>query len=278
MRLSSIVVYPIKSCGAVSLSSVRVERRGLAHDRRFLIVDDAGRFVTQREEPRLTAVRVEIEGDALHVEARGAEGETSSRRVTIALDPDENVLGAPRTVTVWRSTLDAPEVPALSAFFSSLLGRSLACVAMTRAVHREINPKFALPGDEVSFADGYPLLVANEASRIDLEARAGVPLAMARFRPNVVVEGAPPWDEDRWAYLRLGAVLFRATKPCARCVVTTLDPDTGRADKEPLKTLATFRKVDGEVMFGVNLVPVLDGDETPELRLGAPAEKGDGPR
>ena len=270
MRLSSIVVYPIKSCGAVSLERARVERRGLANDRRFLIVGPDGRFVTQREEPHLTAVRVAIEGDALHVAA-------PSGRVTVALDPDENVLGAPRTVTVWRSTLDAPEVPALSAFFSSLLGRSLACVAMTRAVHREINPKFAQPGDEVSFADGYPLLVANEASRLDLEVRAGVPLSMARFRPNVVVEGAPAWDEDRWAHLRLGGVLFRATKPCARCVVTTLDPDTGRADKEPLKTLATFRKVDGEVMFGVNLVPVLEGELTPELHLGAPAQTGDGP-
>lgn len=261
MRLSSIVVYPIKSCGAVSLSSARVERRGLAHDRRYLIVDQAGRFVTQREEPRLTSVRVRPEGQALHVEA-------PSGQVTVALDPDENVLGPPRTVTVWRSTLEAPEVPLLSSFFSALLGRALGCVAMTRAVRREINPAHALPGDEVSFADGYPLLVASESSRRDLEARAGVPLAMARFRPNVVVEGAPAWDEDRWARVRIGGVLLRATKPCARCVVTTLDPDTGRADKEPLKTLATFRKVEGEVMFGVNLVPVLDGDEAPELRVG----------
>jgi uncharacterized protein YcbX len=270
MRLSSIVVYPIKSCGGVSLERARVERRGLVHDRRFLIVEPSGRFVTQREEPRLTAVRVAIDGPALHVEAPVG-------RVTAAVDPDENVLGAPRTVTVWRSTLDAPEVPALSAFFSSLLGRTLACVAMTRAVHREIDPRFARPEDEVSFADGYPLLVTNEASRLDLEARAGVPLAMARFRPNVVVEGAPAWDEDRWTHLRLGSVLFRATKPCARCVVTTLDPDTGRADKEPLKTLATFRRRDGEVLFGVNLVPVLEGGDTPELLLSALAEEG-GPK
>ena len=260
MRLSSIVIYPIKSCGAVPLAAVRLERRGLSNDRRFMIVDATGRFVSQREEPRLTAVRVSIDGDALHVEVPAA-------RVTVALDPDDNPLGASRTVSLWRTTLAAPEVPALSAFFSSFLGRSLACVAMTRAVHRKINPKFALPGDEVSFADGYPLLVTNESSRADLEARAGVPLAMARFRPNLVVEGAPAWDEDGWTHLRIGGALLRATKPCARCVVTTLDPETGRADKEPLKTLATFRTIDGEVMFGVNLVPVLAGDDAPLLRL-----------
>lgn len=275
MRLSSIVVYPIKSCGPIALQRATVTRRGLLHDRRFLIVETSGRFVTQREEPRLTQVKTAIEGEALVVTA------VDHGRVETALVPERGELGAPRTVTVWRSTLDAPEVPTLTRFFTRFLGREVACVAMTDTMHREINPKYATPGDEVSFADGYPLLVASESSRLDLEARAGVQLAMARFRPNVVVEGAPAWDEDHWSHVTLGGVLFRAPKPCARCVITTLDPETGQAQKEPLRTLSTFRKVDGDVMFGVNLVPVfLEGEAERDIEVGTPAtcQKGDGPR
>lgn len=265
MRLSSIVVHPIKSCGAVSLTHARVERRGLAHDRRFMIVDPAGRFVTQREEHGLVRVRVSIDGARMRVEAPEAG------HVETALRPEEGELAGAHRVTVWRSTLEVPEVPSLSAFFARVLGREVRCVAMTDATHRSISEKHAHPGDAVSFADGYPLLVASESSRLDLEARAGVPLEMARFRPNVVVEGAPAWDEDRWAELRVGRVRFRAPKPCARCVMTTLDPRTGVPDKEPLKTLATFRKVDGEVMFGLNLVPIFgdaEAAEGTELRVG----------
>ncbi len=276
MRLSSIVVHPIKSCGPIARERAVVTRRGLAHDRRFLIVDAAGRFVTQREEPRLTQVKTAIEGDALVVETAGFG------RVETALVPERGELGAMHTVTVWRSTLDAPEVPVLSRFFATFLDREVRCVAMTDAIHREINPKHAEPGDEVSFADGYPLLVANESSRLDLERRANTSLVMARFRPNVVVVGAPAWDEDEWSHLEIGGVLFRAPKPCARCVITTLDPETGEAQKEPLKTLASFRRVDGEVMFGVNLVPVFEEGETERAIAVGDAvvahAKGDGPR
>ncbi|MBN8614650.1 MAG: MOSC domain-containing protein [Deltaproteobacteria bacterium] len=271
MRLSSIVVYPIKSCGPIALDRAVVTRRGLLHDRRFMIVETSGRFVTQREEPRLTQVKTAIEGDALIVEA------ADHGRVETALVPDGGELGATRAVTVWRSTLEAPEVPALSAFFTRFLARDVACVAMTDTIHRAINPKHANEGDEVSFADGYPLLLASESSRRDLEARAGVPLVMARFRPNVVVEGATAWDEDHWSHVSIGGVLFRAPKPCARCVITTLDPETGQADKEPLKTLATFRRVDGEVMFGLNLVPVFEeGEAERVLEVGASVRRADG--
>jgi uncharacterized protein YcbX len=264
MRLCSIVIHPIKSCGGIALDHGRVERRGLAHDRRFLIVDPAGGFVTQREEPRLSRVRVAIDGPAMEVEA------PEVGRVETPLDPEQGELVGAHRVTVWRSTLEVPEVPRLSSFFTHVLGRPVRCVAMTRASRREINPKHARPGDEVSFADGYPLLVTSESSLRDLEARAGVPLGMARFRPNVVIEGAPAWDEDRWTHVRIGAVRFRAPKPCARCVMTTIDPETGAMGKEPLTTLATFRKVDGEVMFGVNLVPELEDDGDAELTVGDP--------
>lgn len=266
MRLTSLVVYPIKSCGAVHLESAVLERRGLRHDRRFMIVDPEGKFVTQREEPRLVEVAVSLDVDALRVSTPRAGA------IRIEAQPRTSELGPSRTVTVWRDTLEAPEVPALSALLSAHLGREVACVYLPPDVHRPVSPKHARAGDEVSFADGYPLLVASESSRQDLEQRAGVPLEMARFRPNVVVSGATPWAEDGWSRLGVGDVWLRATKPCGRCVVTTLDPRSGVADKEPLRTLASFRRFEGEVMFGVNLVPELTTSQLagagPVLRVG----------
>ena len=269
-RLSAITIYPIKSCGPVSLASAVLERRGLRHDRRFMIVDGDGRFVTQRDEPRLVEVRVSLDGDTLEVRTPRAGA------LVLSASPPPADLGAPRGVTVWRSTLDAPEVPRLSALLSAHLGREVGCVFMSDDVRRPVSPTHGRPGDEVSFADGYPLLVASESSRLDLERRAGMPLEMARFRPNVVVSGAAPWAEDRWSRVRIGAAWLRVTKPCERCVVTTLDPVTGAAGREPLRTLATFRRVDGEVTFGLNLVPELESEPT-ILRVGDPVTCEDRP-
>lgn len=278
MRLASIVVFPIKSCRGISLGEAVVERRGLRNDRRFMIVDAAGRFVTQREEPSLALVDTALEGASLRV---GAPGRAS---VVVAAEPTDDELDGALRVTVWSSEVEAREVRALSELFTAHLGREVRCVHMSARTERPVSPRHARPGDVVSFADGYPLLVASESSRADLEARAGVALPMARFRPNVVVDGAPPWDEDGWARLRIGAVTLRVTKPCARCVMTTLDPETGapapgEAGKEPLRTLASFRRVEGEVMFGLNLVPELeDGATASVLRIGDPVacERGPG--
>ena len=247
--LSAIAIYPIKSCRGIALQEAKVERRGLAHDRRFMVVDEAGQFITQREEPRMALVDVAIEGPTLRVS-------TTDAREHAALEPTG---GKKRTVRVWRSTVEAEEVPTLSAFFRAFLKREAHVVFMPQATQREVNEKYAEPGDHVSFADGYPLLLASEASRLDLEARAGVDLEMRRFRPNIVVQGTAPWAEDRWSHIHIGALTFRAPKPCARCVMTTLDPQTALGGKEPLKTLATFRKQAGEVMFGVNLLPDSEG-------------------
>ena len=247
--LSAIAIYPIKSCRGIALQEARVERRGIAHDRRFMVVDAAGQFITQREEPRMALVDVAIEGDALRVSTADASEHA-------ALEP---MGGNKRMVRIWRSTVAAEEVPALSVFFTSFLKRDVHVVFMPQATQREVNEKYAAPGDHVSFADGYPLLLASEASRTDLEERAGISLVMTRFRPNIVVQGTAPWAEDAWSHIHIADLTFRAPKPCARCVMTTLDPETALGGKEPLKTLATFRKQAGEVMFGVNLLPDSEG-------------------
>ena len=248
--LSAITIYPIKSCRGIPLLEARVERRGIAHDRRFMVVDATGQFITRREEPRMALVDVAIEADTLRVSAPG-EGSTQA--------PLEPAGDSTRTVRVWRSTVQAEEVPSLTTFFTAFLKRDVHVVFMPRSTQREVNPKYAEAGDRVSFADGYPLLLASDASRTDLEARAGLSFSMKRFRPNIVVQGTAPWAEDGWSHVHLGDLTFRSPKPCARCVITTLDPETALGGKEPLKTLATFRKHAGEVMFGVNLLPDSEG-------------------
>jgi uncharacterized protein YcbX len=255
VRVSAIVVFPVKSCRGIAMTSARVEKRGLALDRRWMIADELGRFVTQREEPRLCLVDVAIDGDRLRLSADGC-GE-----VVLPVTTEE---GTRVEVDVWGRRMQSVAHDEASRWTSAFLSRPVRVVHLPDRFASPLASRRALPGDEVSFADGYPLLVATEESLDDLgariEARGGERVPMARFRPNVVVQGAPAWDEDAWATFTLGAVTVRAPKPCERCVITTIDPATARAGPEPLRTLASFRKRERGVWFAINVVPVTLGD------------------
>jgi uncharacterized protein YcbX len=232
-----------------------VTARGLEDDRRWMIVDDAGRFVSQREEPRLALVEVGLREGTMHLSAPHAR--------SIAIEA-AIARGEPTRVEIWDDGVEALVHPEGSAWLSRWLGGRVRLVYMPDGSRRAVETPYGREGDVVSFADGYPLLLASEASRADLERRAGVPIVMERFRPNVVVSGAEPWAEDGWSALEIGGLSFRAPKPCARCAITTIDPETAAIGKEPLRTLARFRNVGGKVLFGVNLVP----DRLGELRVG----------
>lgn len=258
-RLASIHVYPIKACAGVPIDGARVVARGLEYDRRWMVVDEGGAFVTQRDLPRLALVQPTIEGATLAVSAPGVE------RLVLPLEPPE---GKPVRARVWRSEVEALEHASGSAWLGRALGRRLGLVYMPDGAHRPVSARFAGSGYEVGFADGYPFLLVSEASLTALNQRLGTPLAMARFRPNLVVSGTEPYAEDEWTSFRIGAVAFRNVKPCDRCSVTTIDPSTGERGVEPLKTLATYRRRDGKVWFGVNLVH----DSRGTLRVGSPVE------
>lgn len=259
MRLAAIARYPIKSCRGISVERARVSRRGIEDDRRWMIVDTEGHFVTQREEPRLALVDVALEDGTLHLGAPGSPPLEMPARLES---------GARRAVVVWRSTVEAVPSADASAWMSRFLGRAVEVVYMPDDVRRDVNPDHARAGDHVSFADGYPLLLASSESLDDLNARLPVPVTMSRFRPNVVIDGSAPWAEDDFAAIDIGAVRFRAPKPCDRCVVVTIDPETAEGGKEPLRTLSSFRRRDGKVLFGVNLVPELGSDELVEIAVG----------
>lgn len=250
MHVGALHLHPVKSARGVQVDAARVTPAGFAYDRRFMIVDEAGRFVSQREVPALRALHVTV--DAYAIELRWQDGDETRLR----LPHTPSVERSTRPVTIWEDTVDAtPCADEASAFLASRLGPGHALVTLPHAEARPRVTRHVGGPFHVSFADGYPFLIANDASRRDLEVRTGMPLAMERFRPNVVIDGLDAWAEDHLTSLRIGVVTFDLVKPCVRCVVTTLDPEGGPAGREPLATLATFRRgEEGGVTFGVNAV------------------------
>ncbi|MGC4094189.1 MAG: MOSC domain-containing protein [Polyangiaceae bacterium] len=258
-RVSALYVYPVKSCRGIELQRAEVVRRGFAHDRRWMVVDDDGRFLTQRDTPQLVHVGTRLTDDGIELTFPG--------QTALSL-PYAHEQGAKLAVQVWSHSGVGVRHDDGSRWLSAALDRNAALVFMPERHERQVNPERARPGDVVSFADGYPFLLISEASLGALNARLQTPLSMRRFRPNIVVSGAEPFAEDTWAALRMGSLGFRGVKPCDRCVVTTLDPDTGEAGKEPLRTLAQFRRWDGKVWFGMNLIH----DELGTLAVGDAVE------
>jgi len=247
MRLAALYLYPVKSARGIRVDAADVGVTGLRHDRRWMIVDAHGRFVTQRTDPRLGRIVPVVDPDALRLTAPGLPD------LRLPLDPDA---GASTTVSVWDDTVEALGCgDEADAWLTGVLGPGHRLVAMAGDGARPLSSEHARPGDVVSFADGYPYLLTNTASLEDLSRRAGLALEMERFRPNLVVEGAAPFAEDGWSSVTIGSVPFRVVKPCVRCVVTTLDPRTGVGGREPLRSLATFRRdASGGVTFGQNLI------------------------
>lgn len=246
IRVSSLAIYPVKSCGRVEVDTAEVCATGFRHDRRWMVVGEDGVFLSQRKHPDLARVQVRLQGDRLALEARGTPA------LEVMFDPAP---GPKKVVTVWDDECIAIDEGAEAAgWFSSFLGRSVRLVRLADDDARPLGATSAHPGDRVSFADGFPFLLLSAASVDDLNRRLSLPVPMDRFRPNIVVEGCPSYSEDRWYRLRIGDVDFRVAKACARCVVTTVDQSSGRKGREPLRTLSTYRTVDGQVLFGQNLI------------------------
>ena len=269
MVVAEIHVFPVKGCAGSLLPSAQIEPWGLQHDRRWLVIDGAGRFVTQRAIPAMATMRTEAAGKTLRL------SHPDHGSIEIAVPPQN---AARRPVTVWRSTLQAAVAgDAADAWISTVLGQNLCLVYMHDTAARPINPAHGLPGETVSFADGYPVLLTSLGSLADLNGRLARPVPISRFRGNIVVDGAPAWAEDSWRLIRIGGAMFRIVKPCDRCIVTTIDQQTGqRPDRtEPLRTLGNFRHDERGIMFGQNLVPVslgqiAIGDRVELLESGPP--------
>lgn len=257
LSLSAINIYPVKSLQGIALQAASATPRGLEHDRRLMVVDAQGEFLTQRRFPRMATVWTDIGDGILSLSAPDAGS------VEVPLEP-----GGATTlrVRVWGSECDAVPVSAgADAWLSDYLGQPCRLVYMPERSQRFSPERFAGPGHLVGFADAYAYLLVGEGSLADLNARLarrGHPaLPMNRFRPNLVVAGGEAYAEDGWKEIRIGEAVLRAAKPCGRCQVTTTDQATGEVrGPEPLATLAAYRESDVYgVMFGMNLVTVKPG-------------------
>lgn len=257
ITLSSLIYYPIKACRGFEVHSADVERKGLKYDRRMMVTTPDGKFLTQREYPRLALVTPKLADSTLELSA-----------------PNHDILrlgiqtsGTPVSVDVWKSkgvqAIDQGEEAAQ--WFSDWLGTNVRLVHIADGYKRTVNESYAVNADDhTGFSDGYPILLTSEEGLADLNARLESPVPMNRFRPNVVVRDCGPFEEDSWNRIQIGDVLLAVVKPCARCEVTTIDKETLERSKEPLKTLGKYRKQKLGAIFGQNVIPLSVG----QLQVG----------
>jgi uncharacterized protein YcbX len=246
LYLSEIYIYPIKSAKGISLKSSFINHRGLVYDRCWMVVDQNHQFLTQRQIPQLALISVSIKKDYLNITA------PTMNLLSIPKEPKEKKF---IDINIWKDTCSA-QYAGITAekWISKYIGKYSKLVYLPENVLRKIDPQFAVNNFSVSFTDGFPFLLISEASLEALNIRIKQSLPMDRFRPNLVVRGCRAFEEDHWDVIKIGSVLFQIVKPCARCVVTTIDQSTANKGKEPLRTLAKFRNFNGKIYFGQNLI------------------------
>lgn len=260
-RLTRIRAYPLKGAGGFDLTETLLDSFGVPGDRRWMLVRPDGQFISQRTHPRLALIQ------AAPWENKGADGVVEAStdlpkpmRFLLkapGMDPFtlgvDEPMGGTSSVRVQQDRVEAVAVDSATEWVSTFLQEDCRLVFSPDHFERRVDPAFA-PGHKTSFSDGYPLLLATEESLSDLNQRLPSPSSMLRFRPNLVVKGGEPWEEDRWRVLEIGGIRLELVKPCARCSVTTVDPGTGAKGKEPLKTLSGFRGWEGKAYFGQNAI------------------------
>jgi uncharacterized protein len=260
MHISGLYYYPIKSCRGFALETAQLEPRGIQHDRRLMITSATGLFLTQRDYPKLALIEPVIDGDRVQLHAPAMPPLQIQCR-----DDGQRV-----PVKIWNDETTAIDQGALAAdWLSTFLQVTCRLVRVAPDSIRPVTPRYAVnPGDQVGFADGFPLLLIAQESLDDLNTRLAAPIKMNRFRPNIVVSGCAPYAEDSWSRISIAGIQFDLVKPCARCVITTTDQATAERGKEPLRTLATYRTIDSKVMFGQNVLH----DRSGSIRVGDEVE------
>lgn len=248
MTLKEIWIYPIKSLGGISLPASRILEKGLVNDRRFMLVDEENNFMTQRDNPEMALFKVSLKADSFLISFRNDS-------LTLPVQPLESNDVA--EAVIWNDEVEVMAVGTqFDQWFSELLRKKCRLVFFPETNSRPVDSNYAKNNEQVSLADGYPFLIIGENSLKDLNDRLDKPLPMNRFRPNFVFSGGKPFEEDSWKNFSIGNNRFVGLKPCARCTITTIDQNTAEKGVEPLATMAGFRKRDGKVLFGQNLVAV----------------------
>lgn len=258
ITVSALYIYPVKSCRGIELTHCALDKYGFRHDRSLLIVDENGLAITQRDCPKLALVQVELVNSELFGFHYPGLSSLSLNPNKYQSEPD---LSRTIEAQVWDDRFLAFDLGSDAAdWFSEICGRACRLVSRCLQYERKVSPKYASGSEEVSFADGFPLLLISQESLDDLNAKMEAPVPMDRFRPNLVLSGAGAFAEDKWRTISINGVEFDLVKPCARCVMVTIDQDTAEIGKEPMRTLSAYRKSGNKVMFGQNLIHKAHGE------------------
>jgi len=246
--VSGIYVYPIKSLGGISLTESLVEEKGLQYDRRWVLTDNTGLFITQRKYPLLSLLQVSISDDMVTV----FQKENPKQKISFGITQQ---VGEQIPVTIWDDLTTGIEVDTtVSKWFSDYMNMEVKLLRMPDQERRNVDPRYAGNDEIVSFADGYPCLIIGQSSLDELNTKLEKPVLMDRFRPNIVFTGGEPHAEDGIKDFEIDGISFSAVKPCARCVLVTVDQQHGTKSSEPLKTLSKYRTLNNKIMFGQNLI------------------------
>lgn len=257
LTLSEIWIYPVKGLGGIKLTSAKVMEKGLVHDRRWMLVDEHHVCMTQRVYPTMALFQLSIAKDQICISRTNLHGEKTSVCFNVGDSPREESILA----KIFDDEVVVHEVnPKISEWFSDHLKTHCKLVRFPEKNSRPVDLLYQVNNEHVSLADAYPFLIIGQRSLDELNSRLAQPLPMNRFRPNLVYTGGTPFEEDSWKNFSIGKNRFVGVKPCARCVVPTVDQQTGEKGTEPLITLSTFRKRNSKVYFGQNLVAIDHGE------------------
>lgn len=259
IKVSSLSIYPVKSCRNIYQQSARVEAFGLENDRRWMVVDEKGVMLTQRKISKMCLIQPEVVEAGLVLKTSGmddlyVETPLSNKKISVKVWDDEcQAYHAGDEAANW---------------LSHVLSIKCRLVYFSNEEFRQVDLNYANAGDKTAFSDGFPFLLISQASLDDLNSRSTSPVPMNRFRPNIVVTGCEPFAEDKWKKIQIGNITFRIVKPCSRCVIPSINIETAEREDEPLKTLIAYRKRDNKIFFGQNVIADSEGDIT----VGMPVE------
>ena len=262
ITISELYYYPIKSCQAVRTSNLVIDDRGPNYDRRWMIVDPEGKFITQRQTPILSQFSVSIKAGGTHSIVI-----TAPNGQTIEVSVPEGDQCEKKMVTVWKDQCAALVAPKeVCEWLSIQLNVTCELVYMPQDSIRYVDSNYNLNQSIVSFSDGFPFLLISQASLETLNKQSQVTLESLRFRPNIVISGAKAFEEDTWRKVKVGSVVFDVVKPCSRCVIPSINLNTGEKQREVLLTLKEQRFLGGAIYFGQNLIhqqqgEISEGDE-----------------
>lgn len=258
IKISELYIHPLKSAAAISLEQGLLDEFGLQHDRRWMLVDDKGHFLSQRQLPEMCLINAQVMEASLKLTAPGMPD--------IDAFTDE---GSNSEVIVWGDACNAYDCgDDVAEWLSYFLKTASRLVYFPDDEIRQVDQEYAEQADKTGFSDGFPLLLISQASLDDLNARLEKPISMTCFRPNLVVSGTEAFAEDDWKEIKVGDITMRVVKPCSRCSIPSVDPSTGKRSAEPVKTLRDYRLRDSKVFFGQNVI----ANTTGMLELGMPVE------